>query len=104
MNANEVIANRARQVIDNQAVHPNDHVNMCQSSHDVFPAAIHIAAMIELQERLLPALRHLREELSRKARDNDDVVKTGRTHLYGRDADSIESTNRRLGSPDTSSH
>ena len=81
MNANEVIANRARQVIDNQAVHPNDHVNMCQSSNDVFPAAIHIAAMIELQERLLPALRHLREELSRKARDNDDVVKTGRTHL-----------------------
>ena len=81
MNANEVIATRARQIIDNQAVHPNDHVNMCQSSNDVFPAAIHIAAMIELQERLLPALRHLREELSRKARDHDDVVKTGRTHL-----------------------
>ncbi len=81
MNANEVIATRARQIIENQNVHPNDHVNMCQSSNDVFPAAIHIGAMIELQERLLPALRHLREELSRKARDHDDVVKTGRTHL-----------------------
>ena len=81
MNANEVIATRARQIIENQNVHPNDHVNMCQSSNDVFPAAIHIAAVIELQERLQPALRHLREELSRKARDHDDVVKTGRTHL-----------------------
>jgi fumarate hydratase class II len=81
MNANEVIAHRARQIIDGQAVHPNDHVNLCQSSNDVFPAAIHLAAVMELQERLLPALRHLQEELLRKARDHDDVVKTGRTHL-----------------------
>ena len=81
MNANEVIASRARQIAEGRAVHANDHVNMCQSSNDVIPSAIHIAAVIEVQERLLPALRQLHETLSLKARENDDVVKTGRTHL-----------------------
>jgi fumarate hydratase class II len=81
MNANEVIASLARRIAGGQAVHPNDHVNLCQSSNDVFPSAIHIAAVIELQERLLPALGQLHEALLREARDNDDVVKTGRTHL-----------------------
>jgi len=81
MNANEVIAALARRSAGGRAVHANDHVNMCQSSNDVFPSAIHVAAVIELRERLLPALRQLHEALLRKARDNDDVVKTGRTHL-----------------------
>lgn len=81
MNANEVIASRARQIADGRIVHANDHVNMCQSSNDVFPSAIHIAAVMELQERVLPALRELHGELLRKARDHDDVIKTGRTHL-----------------------
>jgi fumarate hydratase class II len=81
MNANEVIATRARQIDGSTTVHPNDHVNMCQSSNDVIAAAIHIAAMIELHEKLLPSLHHLHDELLRKAAANDDVVKTGRTHL-----------------------
>ena len=81
MNANEVIATRARQISGGAAVHPNDHVNMSQSSNDVIPAAIHVAAALELQEKLLPSLRHLHEQLLKKAQDNDAVVKTGRTHL-----------------------
>ena len=81
MNANEVIATRARQIAGGAIVHPNDHVNMCQSSNDVIPAAIHIAAMLELHEKLLPSLGHLHDGLLRKAQENDDVVKTGRTHL-----------------------
>ena len=81
MNANEVIATRARQISGGADVHPNDHVNMSQSSNDVIPAAIHVAAALELQEKLLPSLRRLHQELLKKAQDNDAVVKTGRTHL-----------------------
>jgi fumarate hydratase, class II len=81
MNANEVIATRAQQIMSGTAVHPNDHVNMCQSSNDVIPAAIHVAATMELQENLLPSLHHLHNELMRQAQANDDVIKTGRTHL-----------------------
>ncbi len=81
MNANEVIAARAQQIAGEGRVHPNDHVNLCQSSNDVIPAAIHLAAMTSLQNRLLPALRHLQQVLHRQAQAHDDVVKTGRTHL-----------------------
>ncbi len=86
MNANEVIANRAIQLLGGQIgsrdpVHPNDHVNMGQSSNDVIPTAIHVAACLEVQESLLPALRHLHAALEEKAMELDDVVKTGRTHL-----------------------
>jgi fumarate hydratase class II len=81
MNVNEVIATRAQQIKSGTAVHPNDHVNMCQSSNDVIPAAIHVAATMELQENLLPSLHHLHNELMRQAQANDDVIKTGRTHL-----------------------
>jgi fumarate hydratase class II len=81
MNANEVIASRAKRISAGLAIHPNDHVNACQSSNDVIPSAIHIAALMVLQESLLPSLRHLRDVLSRKARENDGVLKTGRTHL-----------------------
>jgi len=80
MNANEVIARLAggRASV---AVHPNDHVNMCQSSNDVIPTAIHLSATLEISERLLPALGHLADALSAKASELKTVVKTGRTHL-----------------------
>ncbi len=75
MNANEVIASLA-----GEGVHPNDDVNMGQSSNDVFPSAVHLAALDELTNDLLPALARLAESLSAKAREFDDVVKSGRTH------------------------
>ncbi len=76
MNANEVIA-----TIAGEGVHPNDHVNMGQSSNDVFPSAVHLAALGELAADLLPALALLGTSLERKAVEFDDVVKSGRTHL-----------------------
>jgi fumarate hydratase class II len=80
MNANEVIARLAR-IGAGAHVHPNDHVNMCQSSNDVIPTAIHLSATLEIFERLLPALCHLADTLSAKALELKSVVKTGRTHL-----------------------
>jgi len=80
MNANEVIARLATQSLGS-AVHPNDHVNMSQSSNDSIPSAIHIAAALELNAKLLPALDHLAATIEAKARDVAGVVKTGRTHL-----------------------
>ncbi|GMV30670.1 MAG: fumarate hydratase class II [Rhodanobacteraceae bacterium] len=80
MNANEVIAtlaNRERKL----GVHPNDHVNMGQSSNDVIPSAIQLAALLQLREELLPALRHLRTTIARRAKSLARVTKTGRTHL-----------------------
>src|SRR5436853_1338979 len=76
MNANEVIAARA-----GEGVHPNDHVNMGQSSNDVFPSAVHLAALAESQDQLLPALEQLSSSLAAKADEFADVVKAGRTHL-----------------------
>jgi fumarate hydratase, class II len=86
MNANEVISNRAIQIKggelgSKEPVHPNDHVNMGQSSNDVIPTAIHLAALVSIQEDLLPALEKLQAALEEKSREFDDVVKTGRTHL-----------------------
>jgi fumarate hydratase, class II len=85
-NANEVIANRAAQLAgkaigSKDPVHPNDHVNMGQSSNDVIPSAIHVSAAEELKNRLLPALAGLAEALQAKAREFGDVIKIGRTHL-----------------------
>jgi len=79
MNANEVIANLASR--GGLQVHPNDDVNAGQSSNDVIPAAIHVAAAIEIHDNLLPALRHLLTVLRQRALDTDTVIKTGRTHL-----------------------
>ncbi len=83
MNANEVIARRAGQhLVDIKSkIHPNDHVNMGQSSNDVIPTAIHLAALLDIKERLLPALKELSRSLGRKAKQFDKVIKTGRTHL-----------------------
>lgn len=86
MNANEVISNRAIQLLGGELgskdpVHPNDHVNRGQSSNDVIPTAIHLAALISIKQDLMPALEKLEDALEEKAAEFDDVVKTGRTHL-----------------------
>ena len=80
MNTNEVVAHLATKAAG-QTVHPNDHVNMGQSSNDVIPTAIHVAAVIEGERKLLPALTHMRDTLRKKGGELSDVVKTGRTHL-----------------------
>ncbi|OHV12080.1 class II fumarate hydratase [Kushneria phosphatilytica] len=79
MNVNEVISHLASR--EGLEVGPNDHVNMGQSSNDTIPTALHIACSLELQERLLPTLRHLQQMIEEKGKSLDDVVKTGRTHL-----------------------
>jgi fumarate hydratase class II len=81
MNANEVIAARAGQLLNGVRVHPNDHVNLGQSSNDVIPTAMQVAASGEIERQLLPALEQLREVLAAKAREFDGIVKSGRTHL-----------------------
>ncbi len=80
MNVNEVVARRASQLLA-APVHPNDHVNMSQSSNDTFPTAMHVAAKLSIEERLLPALDGLIAELQRLEAENAGVIKTGRTHL-----------------------
>lgn len=80
MNANEVISHLATQSLGKE-VHPNDHVNMSQSSNDVIPTCVHVSAALTIQQQLLPALRHLSKTLEAKADETRDVVKTGRTHL-----------------------
>ncbi|MCX6020550.1 MAG: class II fumarate hydratase [Chloroflexi bacterium] len=86
MNANEVIANRANETLGQprgtrKPVHPNDHVNLGQSSNDVIPTAIHVAALIGIHDKLLPALTKLAEALEAKADEYMPIIKTGRTHL-----------------------
>ncbi len=86
MNANEVIANRAIELVggemgSKQPVHPNDHVNMSQSSNDTFPTAMHIASAKIIRERVVPAVRELRGALAEKQAEFKDIVKIGRTHL-----------------------
>ena len=86
MNTNEVISNRAIQLVggvlgSKTPIHPNDHVNMGQSSNDTFPTAMHIAALAEVEDHLLPAVKALQAAIEEKSRQWDDVVKIGRTHL-----------------------
>ena len=86
MNANEVIANRAIQIVGGEVgskdpIHPNDHVNQSQSSNDVIPTAMHVSASETLKEELIPALEHLAVALEAKAKAFDSIVKIGRTHL-----------------------
>ena len=81
MNANEVIANRGNEIAGKKILHPNDHINMSQSSNDTFPTAMHISAVIAIEDKLFPAMDKLIETLKRLEKDNDDVVKSGRTHL-----------------------
>ncbi len=81
MNVNEVIANRGNELLGMNLLHPNDDVNMSQSSNDTFPTAMHIAAVMETEKSLLPALGWLSQTLSRLENENMDIVKSGRTHL-----------------------
>lgn len=81
MNVNEVIANRGNEMAGEKLLHPNDHVNMSQSSNDTFPTAMHIAAALEIEERLFPSLDTLIQSFERLMQENEGIVKTGRTHL-----------------------
>ncbi|KAL1926130.1 hypothetical protein VTP01DRAFT_6167 [Rhizomucor pusillus] len=86
MNVNEVLSNRAIELLGGKLgskdpVHPNDHVNMGQSSNDTFPTAMHIAAVVAINEKLLPALAALRDALDAKSKEFKDIIKIGRTHL-----------------------
>lgn len=86
MNANEIIANRASELLggslENQLVHPNDDVNMSQSTNDTFPSAINVAAAEEIVQKLLPAIQQLHQELEKKAEELMPILKSGRTHLH----------------------
>jgi fumarate hydratase, class II len=86
MNANEVISNRAIEILGGQMgskkpVHPNDHVNMSASSNDTFPTVMHIAAVLEFEQKLIPALTRLRDALKKKSEAFEKIIKIGRTHL-----------------------
>jgi len=81
MNANEVIANRGNEIAGEKLLHPNDDVNMSQSSNDTFPTAMHIAAVLAIEDRLLPVMACFIDTLKRLERENEGVVKSGRTHL-----------------------
>ncbi len=81
MNTNEVIANRGNQIAGAKLLHPNDDVNMSQSSNDTFPTAMHISAVLMIEDKLIPAVETLIQTFKRLEAENDDVVKSGRTHL-----------------------
>ena len=86
MNVNEVISNRSCQIAgtplgSKRPVHPNDHVNMSQSSNDTFPSTMNIAAAVNVKQRLMPAVKELRDAIAAKAREWNEIVKIGRTHM-----------------------
>ncbi len=81
MNSNEVIANRANEIAGTKLCHPNDDINMSQSSNDTFPTAMHISAVIAIEDKLLPAVELLIATFRRLEAENEGIVKSGRTHL-----------------------
>ena len=81
MNVNEVLANRGNELAGEKLLHPNDHCNMSQSSNDTFPTAMHIAAVVALEDHLLPSIDKLAQTLEKLMKENEGIVKTGRTHL-----------------------
>ena len=81
MNSNEVIANRGNEIAGKKMLHPNDDINMSQSSNDTFPTAMHIAAVLGIEDKLIPAIQILIETFKRLEKENEGVVKSGRTHL-----------------------
>ena len=81
MNMNEVVANRGNEIAGEKLLHPNDHVNMSQSSNDTFPTAMHIAAVLETKKKLIPSVERMIAELKRLEQENEGIIKTGRTHL-----------------------
>ena len=81
MNVNEVVANRGNEIAGKKLLHPNDDVNKSQSSNDTFPTAMHIAAVVEIEDKLLPAMDKIIATFRRLEKENEGVVKSGRTHL-----------------------
>ena len=81
MNMNEVVANRGNEIAGENLLHPNEHVNMSQSSNDTFPTAMHIAAVLETKKKLIPAIERMIAEFERLEKENEGIIKTGRTHL-----------------------
>ncbi len=81
MNANEVIANRGNEIAGKKVLHPNDHINMSQSSNDTFPTAMHIAAVCAIEDKLFPVMDEFVATLKRLEKENEGIVKSGRTHL-----------------------
>ncbi len=81
MNANEVIANRGNEIAGKKLLHPNDDINMSQSSNDTFPTAMHISAVLEIEDKLFPAIDQLIDTFKRLEEENEGIVKSGRTHL-----------------------
>ena len=81
MNMNEVVANRGNEIAGKNLLHPNDHVNMSQSSNDTFPTAMHIAAVLETKKKLIPAIERMIAEFERLEKENEGIIKTGRTHV-----------------------
>ena len=81
MNANEVIANRGNQILGEKLLHPNDDINMSQSSNDTFPTAMHISAVLMIEDKLIPAVQTLIDTFKRLEEENEGIVKSGRTHL-----------------------
>ena len=81
MNMNEVVANRGNKIAGEKLLHPNDHVNMSQSSNDTFPTAMHIAAVLETKNKLIPSIERMIVEFERLEKENEGIIKTGRTHL-----------------------
>ena len=81
MNCNEVVANRGNEIAGKKLLHPNDDINMSQSSNDTFPTAMHIAAVTQIEDKLFPAIDKLVDTFNRLEKENEDVVKSGRTHL-----------------------
>lgn len=81
MNANEVIANRGNQILGEKLLHPNDDINMSQSSNDTFPTAMHISAVLMIEDKLIPAVETLIKTFKRLEEENEGIVKSGRTHL-----------------------
>ena len=81
MNMNEVVANRGNEIAGEKLLHPNDHVNMSQSSNDTFPTAMHIAAVLETKNKLIPSIERMITEFEKLEKENEGIIKTGRTHL-----------------------
>lgn len=81
MNVNEVIANRGNEILKEKVLHPNDDVNKSQSSNDTFPTALHISALLSVEEKLIPAIDQLEETFDKLSKDYMEIIKTGRTHL-----------------------
>lgn len=96
MNANEVIANRANEIAGKKLLHPNDDINMSQSSNDTFPTAMHISALCALEDRVIPAVKTLIETFVRLEAENEGIVKSGLHPPSGCDADQIFSGDKRL--------